>query len=129
MLGFNKTNEKSYILYFHHHLQSRQQQDCFCMACVSKDTDGAKTMTYSCSPKIYCCYTLPDILLNKQSYNNINYAQNRVFIYSESMCFEYLSKQAALNRKFTYISLHLTENYVMLTDVYPLPSNSHPFKQ
>jgi hypothetical protein len=98
------------------------------MACVSKDTREGNILTYSYSPKIYC-YTQPNTLLNKLSYNNTNYAQNIIFIYSGGMWFEYLSKQAALNRKFTYISLPFTENYVTLMDEDPLPSHSHPFKK
>jgi hypothetical protein len=44
------------------------------------------------------------------------------------MWFEYLSKPAALNRKFTYISLPFTENYINLMEEEPLPSHSQPFK-
>jgi hypothetical protein len=45
------------------------------------------------------------------------------------MWFEYLSKPAALNRKFTYISLPFTENYINLMEEEALPSHSHPFKK
>jgi hypothetical protein len=45
------------------------------------------------------------------------------------MWFEYLSKPAALNRKFAYISLPFTENYINLMEGEPLPSHSHPFKK